>query len=102
MTSLGDPEKLVNDECVEDRQGDDRSNSEEDLTDHDVELEYEAVWDVFSLQSSVCRASPSCNDVEWKYFFKYFFLNSLYLCSITFIFPFKVFFLVVKHDLQDK
>ena len=53
MSSLGDPQKLVNDESVEDGEDDDGTNPDQDLTQHDVGLEQEAGAVVFSFLGKI-------------------------------------------------
>ena len=48
MSSLRNPQELVNDEGIKNSQGYYRSNPKEDLTDHDVQLEYDAAADILS------------------------------------------------------
>ena len=48
MSSLRNPEELVNDEGIKNSQSYYRSNPKKYLTDHDVELEYYTAANVFS------------------------------------------------------
>ena len=53
MSSLGDAEELVNDESIENSQGDNWTNSQQDLTEHDVKFEYNTATYIFSLYCDV-------------------------------------------------
>ena len=53
MSSLGNTEELVNDESIEHGQGDNWTNSQQDLTEHDVEFEHNTATDIFSLYCDV-------------------------------------------------
>ena len=53
MSSLRNPEELVNDEGIKNSQGYYRSNPKKNLADHDVELEYHTAADVLSFNSLV-------------------------------------------------
>ena len=49
MSSLGDPQELVDDESIEDGEDDDGSDPDQYLADHDVGLEEEARAEVLAL-----------------------------------------------------
>ena len=53
MSSLSNPQEFVDDQSVQDGQNDDGSDPDQNLTDHDVGLEQEAVAVVFSFLGKI-------------------------------------------------